>query len=56
MGDGPVEVSLLCGAVMFEEALHRAKAMDRAFDATGIAEGAFWGLPSSFKGQHAPIP
>lgn len=26
--------------------------MDKDFEATGRAEGAFWGLPSSFKGVH----
>ncbi|WRT64349.1 uncharacterized protein IL334_001281 [Kwoniella shivajii] len=35
--------------IMFEQALQKAKIMDKEYAATGIAEGDFWGLPSSFK-------
>ncbi|WWC58801.1 uncharacterized protein I303_101345 [Kwoniella dejecticola CBS 10117] len=35
--------------VVFEDALRRAREMDKDFAATGTAEGDFWGLPSSFK-------
>ncbi|WOO83522.1 Fatty acid amide hydrolase 1 [Vanrija pseudolonga] len=35
--------------VLFREALADARAQDAAFKASGKAEGAFWGLPSSFK-------
>lgn len=29
-----------------------AKAKDAAYAAGGAAEGLFWGLPGSFKGEH----
>ncbi|OWZ71401.1 hypothetical protein AYX14_03160 [Cryptococcus neoformans] len=35
--------------VLFREALDEAKRLDKEFFETGKAEGAFWGLPSSFK-------
>jgi hypothetical protein len=36
---------------MFREALEQADQKDKEYRATGQAEGAFWGLPSTFKGQ-----
>ncbi|WVW82528.1 hypothetical protein I302_104539 [Kwoniella bestiolae CBS 10118] len=35
--------------VVFREALEKARRLDKEYAATGIAEGVFWGLPSSFK-------
>ncbi|RSH93004.1 hypothetical protein EHS25_008452 [Saitozyma podzolica] len=35
--------------ILFQDALERARTMDKDFKATGRAEGPFWGLPSSFK-------
>jgi hypothetical protein len=37
--------------VLFREAVSRARELDKEFEATGKAEGDFWGLPSSFKGK-----
>jgi hypothetical protein len=38
--------------VVFAEAMADAKAKDAAYAAGGAAEGLFWGLPGSFKGEH----
>nr|XP_019015143.1 amidase [Kwoniella pini CBS 10737]OCF53924.1 amidase [Kwoniella pini CBS 10737] len=35
--------------ILFEDALKRAKELDKQYATTGMAEGDFWGLPSSFK-------
>ncbi|WVR06063.1 hypothetical protein IAU60_003091 [Kwoniella sp. DSM 27419] len=35
--------------VLFVEALAQARALDRDFQASGKADGVFWGLPCSFK-------
>nr|XP_018999641.1 amidase [Kwoniella mangroviensis CBS 8507]OCF63102.1 amidase [Kwoniella mangroviensis CBS 8507] len=35
--------------ILFKEASDNARSMDKEYAATGIAEGVFWGLPSSFK-------
>ncbi|KAK8866117.1 hypothetical protein IAR55_001268 [Kwoniella newhampshirensis] len=35
--------------ILFCEALEQARSLDKEYAATGIAEGVFWGLPSSFK-------
>jgi hypothetical protein len=38
--------------VFFKEALDEARLKDKELRSTGRAEGAFWGLPSSFKGTY----
>ncbi|WWD17676.1 hypothetical protein CI109_102117 [Kwoniella shandongensis] len=35
--------------ILFAEALEEARKLDKDYAATGIADGPFWGLPSSFK-------
>ena len=40
---------------MFREALKDAKLKDRELAISNLVEGAFWGLPSSFKGTPLPL-
>jgi hypothetical protein len=41
--------------VLFRQALDEAIEKDRAYAERGVAEGPFWGLPSSFKGVCACV-